>query len=485
MIKKYKESYGITIVSLAVTIIILLILSSITLSIFTSKNGIINKTKIAKEQAEINEEKKILDIAVVNAMKNSMQGKLEKGYLLQELENKIGKDKVEIEQDGNIIILFMKNSRRYYEISKTGNITEYKPYIDLTPGELEGKGTKEEPLKIESIEDLIIFSQNINNGVTRYTDKYIVLSRTLDFESKKSYCNSETTEYSEYLGEEGTTVIKALTDKNLKGFKMIGENNYYFAGTFDGQGYTLKNIHINNSNASLFGNVKNATIKNLLLTGEIIGGNYVASGFVKNATNVSFYNCYNEANITGTTVGGICANANGNIVVKNCYNTGRISGKWQSGASGIIAYSYDSNSNINIENCYNTGEVTLENGTSYAAAGGIIGGKDGTLKISNCYNTAKNKATIYSGAIVGSCDISKTTLENCYYLSSMSNPIGSGTITGAQMCEENYMKSSEFINKLNLYVESYNLQNSYKENFIELLMWQQVENNKIPTFLIK
>ena len=483
MIKKYKINSGITLVSLVVTIMVLLMLSGIVLYSITSENGIISKAKIAKNQTELNEEKENLDIATINAMQYHKYGNIEKELLLKELEEKFGKDSVEIEKDGDIFIIFLKNSKRYYTISKNGDIAQYKPYIDNTPGELEGKGTKDDPFKIESVEDLIVFSQNINNNVTRYKNQYIVLSRTLDFESKKSYCNSETTEYNEYLGiDTEITLIKAMTDKSFKGFKMIGEKYSFFAGTFDGQGYALKNIYINSNNASLFGNVKEATIENLLLTGEIIGGDSIASGFVQNADNASFYNCYNEANITGTTVGGICVHSSGDIVVRNCYNTGKISGKWQSGAGGIIAYSTDTNGTIDIKNSYNTGEIILDNGTSYAAAGGIIGGNSGTLKISNCYSTSKNKSSVYSGAIVGLWDVSKVTLDNCYFLNNMNKTVGNGEVTVALMCDETYMKSKEFISKLNSYVQTYNLQD---ENSIKLLMWKQTKNNKFPELNIK
>lgn len=482
----YKNNKGVTIVSLVITIIILLILSAITLTLFSSDNGLISKAKIAKENTEINDEEEVLRIAAIKTMEKNIYGEIDKEELQQELEKNIGKDKAELEQDNNIFIVYIKDVERYYEIDADGDVKQYKPYVDSTPGELDGKGTKENPFKIESIEDLIAFSQKVNSGSTRYTNKYVVLCRTLDFESKKSYCDSSSIYYSDYLeAEQGTALINALTDKNLKGFRMIGDNSKaLFCGIFDGQGYGIKNIYIKRSKASLFGNVDNATIKNLLISGEIIGEDSVASGFALSVNNSSFYNCYNEANIVGTTVGGICANVKGNIIVRNCYNKGIISGKWQSGASGIIAYSYDDNSNIDIKNSYNLGDVTLENGTSYAAAGGIFGGIKGTLKIANCYNVSKNKSSVYSGAIVGASSMSKTTLENCYFLNNMNKAIGNGEITGYLMCEENYMKSNDIINKLNSYVELYNSNDDGEEKFIKLLMWKQEGKNNYPTFLI-
>ena len=115
MIKKYKINSGITLVSLVVTIMVLLMLSGIVLYSITSENGIISKAKIAKNQTELNEEKENLDIATINAMQYHKYGNIEKELLLKELEEKFGKDSVEIEKDGDIFIIFLKNSKRYYK----------------------------------------------------------------------------------------------------------------------------------------------------------------------------------------------------------------------------------------------------------------------------------------------------------------------------------------------------------------------------------
>ena len=65
---KTNKIQGITIISLVVTIIILLILSGVTISSITGQNGILERTKLAKEMSKASNEKEAieLDIALVN-----------------------------------------------------------------------------------------------------------------------------------------------------------------------------------------------------------------------------------------------------------------------------------------------------------------------------------------------------------------------------------------------------------------------------------
>ena len=51
--KKLKEPNGITLMALAVTIVILIILAGISIGVLTGENGLLKKAINAKEQAEI------------------------------------------------------------------------------------------------------------------------------------------------------------------------------------------------------------------------------------------------------------------------------------------------------------------------------------------------------------------------------------------------------------------------------------------------
>lgn len=135
-----------------------------------------------------------------------------------------------------------------------------------------GSGTKEDPFRIETLEQL----QRIAESVHR--DKNFVLISNIDA--------TETAEWNEG-----------------RGFVPIGNAIKSFTGTFDGQGYIIEGLTINrkgNQYVGLFGRTDRAVIKNILLenadvtggsrTGALVGGNYgiisksAASGLVRGKT---------------------------------------------------------------------------------------------------------------------------------------------------------------------------------------------------------
>ncbi len=235
---------------------------------------------------------------------------------------------------------------------------------------------------IRTEEDLVTFSNIVNgqNGETRkkYTKETVTLGRDLDL---------------------STTRFNPI---GMSGLKV-------FEGTFDGKGHTISNINIDSTNnyVGLFGYVKNATIKN-------VG---IESGSINSSKN---------------SVGGIVGYAIGTTTIENCYNKANISGTSKVG--GIIGSSDDT---ITIENCYNAGNVT---GTS--KVGGIVGELN-KGKINKCYNIGTIEGTSIAGGIAG---FQKVTLENdnvktaqitnSYYSNTVGKGIGEiGTVEGSEIID--------------------------------------------------
>ena len=134
--KKYlNKSTGITIISLIVTIIVLLILAGISISALTSENGIIEQSKLAKENTEISEEKEIIQKAVIGAMGTNKRGNLNKEELRQQLEINI-KNKTQLYDDDDNIIVEFNESKRVYGVNKYGDVNKEDSNIlmqDSTP----------------------------------------------------------------------------------------------------------------------------------------------------------------------------------------------------------------------------------------------------------------------------------------------------------------------------------------------------------------
>ena len=71
------SEFGITLIALIVTIIILLILAGITVSSISGDNGLLQSAINAKEQSEIVDEKEILNLATVYAMGKNKYGDID------------------------------------------------------------------------------------------------------------------------------------------------------------------------------------------------------------------------------------------------------------------------------------------------------------------------------------------------------------------------------------------------------------------------
>ena len=222
--------------------------------------------------------------------------------------------------------------------------------------------------------------------------------------------------------------------------------HYYFAGTFDGQGYTIENVTVQmrttSNGGGIIGFVKGATVKNLIV-GENVKMNFKNSqsaaivGRVDDADPVVIDNCWNKASVTfdSTMNGGIVGcttNADGNVTVSNCTNSGKITSQERVG--GIVGRSA---SNITIKNCLNTGEViatdvktveqwkesnnqTTSAGETVARKMGVAGILAETTKsaaetvVEGCINTGKITGSKVIAGIVGFNPVGGgATVKNC------------------------------------------------------------------------
>lgn len=128
--KKSKSQRGITLLVLVITIIILLILAGITISAITGDNGIIGNAGKAKEEAEIANEKEIVEKATVQAMGNNKYGNIEESELQGELDKETGEGETRVSIIRKKRIVQFIDSQRMYRVDDNGNVFEYV-YTDL------------------------------------------------------------------------------------------------------------------------------------------------------------------------------------------------------------------------------------------------------------------------------------------------------------------------------------------------------------------
>ncbi len=239
-----------------------------------------------------------------------------------------------------------------------------------------GSGTESDPYQIGTAEQLKRFRDIVNgsNGQTQNRGACAVLTAAID------------------LNNEPWTPIGNFTEGN----------QIYYEGTFDGNGHTISGLNVtgNFKYAGLFGAVKDGTIKNLTVAGNVSPSN------------------------TQHIVGGIVGYAS-NAVIKNCSNHCSVTGRTTSIIGGIAGFNVD---DAKIIDCYNVG--TICSAEFVEVGGGIVGHNAGT--ISNCYNvgTVSNDTSV--GEIAGH---NSDTVENCYYLNTTNNnAVGKnkGTITSTK-----------------------------------------------------
>ena len=117
-----KNSKGITLIALVVTIVVLLILASISISVLTGDNGIINNSKEAKEDTEIAEEKETVELSAVQAAGKDEDGNVIEENLREQLDINIGEGKYNLEIEGDKFKVTYTETNRSYYVDKDGNI---------------------------------------------------------------------------------------------------------------------------------------------------------------------------------------------------------------------------------------------------------------------------------------------------------------------------------------------------------------------------
>lgn len=108
---------------------------------------------------------------------------------------------------------------------------------------LKGKGTEEEPYEIATAADLAYVANKVNSQTSAPNYEYYKLTDNINL------C------YNEWVP-----------------IGLFANENQYFCGSFDGNGYTISDLYItkeNGGNIGLFGFVKDSEIKNITVTGAI------------------------------------------------------------------------------------------------------------------------------------------------------------------------------------------------------------------------
>ena len=264
----------------------------------------------------------------------------------------------------------------------------------------------------------IAFEDGFNGSTTVTSDKQVRINLTekdcyeiASADNWKEFCN--------IVNNSGQNAVDAKLTQDVNLGSDIWQVGNHYAGTFDGQGHTLK-INWNDTSGWLapFKTVDGATIKNLRTEGEIKSSLNFLSGLVREAYgNTTISGCVSAVNITSS------------------YNDGGCD------AAGIIECVRD-NAKVTITDCVVKGKftATTEKGRRYMS--GFVENQYGTCTLNNCLYLGSSNGDTFSRTFVGDAYYgATTTLNNCYYLNAC------GIAQGTQVTAEQ-LKSGEVTKKL-------------------------------------
>ena len=174
------KNRGITLIALAVTVIVLLIISGVTISYMTGENGIINQSKESKKFAGAVEEKEVLNTSVAAAIGKSSNSKIDEVNLKKYLNQNVGdevKDYTLEKKDGYYSVTFTATGNEYavWENGTVQDMEEYQktPYLKLDPSELNAleKGSSQVIKAITNVDNPNISWETSNENIVTIQKK--------------------------------------------------------------------------------------------------------------------------------------------------------------------------------------------------------------------------------------------------------------------------------------------------------------------------
>lgn len=256
--------------------------------------------------------------------------------------------------------------------------------------------------------------------------------------------------FADAVNKGDTTISGKLTaniNLNGKTWTAIGTDSNKFAGTLDGDNYTVSGLA--GTGGLVYYLSANGTVKSLCVDCAIDGTSNV--GGIADKSEGRIENCLVSGYIKGGNdtifgVGGIVGHGVAGNVISGCVSTADILFKYsryvvQNGAGGIVGYTYGT-----VENCYFAGNVhTNAKSVSAGGFGGLVGCARSNAVMKDCYTVGAVTGPESSfGAVVGKVN-SGATITNCAYLDTVApQAAADGTTSGMTAHTADYMRSAEF-----------------------------------------
>ena len=275
-----------------------------------------------------------------------------------------------------------------------------------------GSGTESDPYLISNGAQLAKLAQDVNGG-NHYSGKYFKLTNDIWLNNTDGWRNW------------------GANTSGLNKWTAIGyfdNNRIAFAGTFDGDGHTVRGLYINNNtedkSQGLFGYIDyQATIKNLKIAESLVYSKYenvgAIVGYVYDST---ISNCQNSGKVACTDrfVGGIVGKISSGSTITYCQNSGLVTCTGNC-VGGIVGNCFGSDGVI--DHCQNSGNVNGANGI-----GGIAGMSHG--KVSYSFNTGSVSGNEVVGGICGELYMRNAVITSSFNTGKVSGSSAVGGVGG-------------------------------------------------------
>jgi hypothetical protein len=276
---------------------------------------------------------------------------------------------------------------------------DYPRLLNPKSGYSGGFGTPANPFRISTVDDWLTLINSPEDW-----DTHFVLTNDIDFV--------------------GAVLTPAAPDTNPfdEGFQGVS-----FIGSFDGQGFVMKNARLNLPNqdfVGLFGQVaEGGQILNLGVENISVIGLSRVGGLAGRNNGGWISNCFTSGSVIGTNVlqtnaGGLVGAINADGTVIDCYSTCAVSGVYNvGGLVGQLAVGY-------VRRCYAAGNVIATG----EKAGGLVGTINDPVTsgtILNSYATGAVSGGVNVGGLVGNNYRGK--VNRCY---AAGVPTGTGGVGG-------------------------------------------------------
>ena len=273
--------------------------------------------------------------------------------------------------------------------------------------------------------------------------------------------------------------LTANINLNGKPWTAIGTSSNKFAGTLDGDNYTVSGL----VTTGLVGELaEGGVVENLRVNCAIVSTSSLLGG-VANSSAGTIRNCMVSGSITfsseghngASAIGGIAGRTTGNGVISGCVSRAVVKDAYDNSTygtsaplGGIAGYAYGV-----VENCYFTGTLAVKktqpNKIIQQKRGGLVGELNANAELKGSYVAGEFAIADESkfGAVVGKVN-SGATITNCAYLDTVApQAVAEGSTSGMTARTADYMRTPEFAAEMGMHLDSGNSNGGFP-----VLPWQ-------------